>query len=156
DALNVERTALLRTRASRELWRSARGQLDQAASQGVVGLMPGAMRHDHALDVKPHQSQIAEQVEHLVPRTFVREAKRVSDWSLTTEDQEISRSRAQTDARSTQCVCLPFGDKRAAGGNFSLERLRRHSHAETVRRNRGVRSVIEMVSQREPARGSRV
>ena len=127
----------------------ARGQLEEPSSQSVVRLVAGAMGDDEALEVKPHESQIAEQVEQLVAGTFVWKAQRVSDRTFATEDQEIRRGSPEADARCTKSICLALGDEGPAGSNLSLERLGRESHAIAVSGDRGVRAIIEMVCQSE-------
>src|SRR5579875_3442090 len=88
----------------------------QAADQFHVGRMAGTIGDDVAAQVSAQESEVADQIEHLVPRRLVGVTQRVVHRTTRAEDEQVGSAGPRPQTLATQLRYLFFENKGPARG----------------------------------------
>src|SRR5579875_1540733 len=90
--------------------------LMQAADQFHVERMAGTIGDDVAAQVSAQESEVADQIEHLVPRRLVGVTQRVVHRTTRAEDEQVGSAGPRPQTLATQLRYLFFENKGPARG----------------------------------------
>ena len=112
---------------------------------------PGA---DVGMQRPPHERQVADQIENLVPNAFVGPAKRVAHGTVGVEDQKVAVAHRDRQPRFPQPRGVVLRDKRAGRGEFRPIGVWRDADGERLPADRAG-TVVQLVLHRETGESRR-
>ncbi len=107
-------------------------------------------------ELNPKKGQVSKDIEDLVTGWFIREPKGIVDGARLPKDDQIFRCGPASQPHGPQVGRLGFENESSRGGDFPLKRCRVHIHRGKLALKRGIKPVIEEITDSKPRLISRV